>query len=191
MLVAIDPDQNDHAAFADALASHRGPLVISPFVVAELDYMIARDYGGDARLAFLDEVDRGAYRLEAFGAADFSRARTLMDAYSHLTGFGIADASNVVLAEPWRSPGGALRHHGYPHYRSAGLPSGRALRRSPFPHPPLRPLTVLRRHPVTLSGVLRKTVGLPCRPSVRERLRASSLSRISCSGRVSGFSPHP
>jgi uncharacterized protein len=68
-------------------------------VVAELDYMIARDYGGDARLAFLDEVDRGAYRLEAFGAADFSRARTLMDAYSHLTGFGIADASNVVLAE--------------------------------------------------------------------------------------------
>jgi uncharacterized protein len=107
VLVAIDPDQNDHAAFADALASHRGPLVISPFVVAELDYMIARDYGGDARLAFrlafLDEVDRGAYRLEAFGAADFSRARTLMDAYSHLTGFGIADASNVVLAKPWRS----------------------------------------------------------------------------------------
>jgi predicted nucleic acid-binding protein len=99
LLVASDPDQNDHAAFADALASHRGPLVISSFVVAELDYMIARNYGDGARLAFLDEVDRGAYRLEAFGSADFSRAREVMGAYPHLAGFGIADASNVVLAE--------------------------------------------------------------------------------------------
>jgi predicted nucleic acid-binding protein len=99
VLVAIDPVQNDHKVFANALQSHRGPLVISPFVVAELDYMIARDYGAESRSAFLDEVDRGAYRLEAFGAADFSRARELMGAYPHLSGFGIADASNVVLAE--------------------------------------------------------------------------------------------
>lgn len=99
LLVAIDPDQDNHAAFADALLNHRGPLVISPFVVAELDYMIARDYGDESRLAFLDEVDRGAYRLEPFGRADFSRARELMGAHPHLPGFGIADASNVVLAE--------------------------------------------------------------------------------------------
>jgi hypothetical protein len=30
---------------------------------------------------------------------DFSKARELMGAYPHLSGFGIADASNVVLAE--------------------------------------------------------------------------------------------
>jgi hypothetical protein len=35
---------------------------------------------------------RRAYGLEAFGAADYSRAREL------LSGFGIADASNVVPA---------------------------------------------------------------------------------------------
>lgn len=99
LLVALDPAQDDHGAFAEALTSHPGPLVISPFVVAELDYMIGRDYGEESRLAFLDEVDRGAYRLEAFGAADFSRARELTGAYPHLPGFGIADASNVVLAE--------------------------------------------------------------------------------------------
>ncbi len=99
LLVAIEPHQDDHKAFADALLTHRGPLVISPFVVAELDYMIARDYGAESRSAFLDEVDRGAYRLEAFGVADFSRTREIMGRYPHLPGFGIADASNVVLAE--------------------------------------------------------------------------------------------
>jgi hypothetical protein len=41
---------------------------------------------------------RRTYGLEAFGAADFSRARELLGACPHLSGFGIADASNVVLA---------------------------------------------------------------------------------------------
>lgn len=99
----MDPNQNDHQAFSKALTSHRGPLVISPFVVAELDYMILRSYGRPDQLAFLDEVDRGAYRLEPFRTRDFSRARKLMDDYEHLKGFGIADASNVVLAERYRT----------------------------------------------------------------------------------------
>lgn len=99
LLAAMDPNQNDHEAFRAALASARGPLIISPFVVAELDYMIARDYSREDQLAFLDEVNRGAYLLEPFAGADFARARELLDDYDYLTGFGIADASNVVLAE--------------------------------------------------------------------------------------------
>ena len=61
--------------------------------------MIACDYGRYDRLAFLDEVDRKAYRLEPFGDADFTRARRPLDDYGFMPGFGIADASNVVLAE--------------------------------------------------------------------------------------------
>lgn len=99
MIVALDPQQNDHQDFAKVLTSHRGPLIISPFVVAELDYMILSRYGKQDQLAFLDEVDRGAYSLEPFYAEDFARARELMDDYGHLPDFGIADASNVVLAE--------------------------------------------------------------------------------------------
>jgi uncharacterized protein len=73
--------------------------VISPFVVAELDYMLLRRYGKQDQLVFLDEVDRGAYLLEPFEAEDFARARKLLDDYDYLPDFGIADASNVVLAE--------------------------------------------------------------------------------------------
>src|SRR5215210_5707921 len=99
MIVALDPNQNDHQAFAEALTSHRGPLIISPFVVAELDYMLLRRYEREDQLAFLDEVNRGAYLLERFRQADFARARELLGDYDYLLGFGIADASNVVLAE--------------------------------------------------------------------------------------------
>jgi predicted nucleic acid-binding protein len=99
LIVALDPNQNDHEAFAQALTSHRGPLVISPFVVAELDYMLLRRYGKQDQLAFLDEVDRGAYLLEPFEAEDFARARKLLGDYDYLPPFGIADASNMVLAE--------------------------------------------------------------------------------------------
>lgn len=73
--------------------------MISPFVIAELDYMILRDYGRDDQLAFLEEVDCGAYTLEPFDEADFSRAWQLVSEHHYLTSFGIADASCVVLAE--------------------------------------------------------------------------------------------
>ena len=95
----MDPNQNDHEAFRQALESSRGPLIISPFMVAELDYLISRDYGRQDQLAFLDEVDRGAYLLEPFDTENFASARKLVDDYDYLPGFGIADASNVVLAE--------------------------------------------------------------------------------------------
>lgn len=61
--------------------------------------MILRDYGREGQLAFLQEVDRGAYRLESFDQANFSRTFELVGEYHHLVSFGIADASNVVLAE--------------------------------------------------------------------------------------------
>ncbi len=99
----MDPNQNGHADFREALQSAQGPLVISPFVVAELDYIILRDYGRRDQLAFLDEVNRGAYALVALGAKDFARARALLDDYDYLPGFGIADASNVVLAERYET----------------------------------------------------------------------------------------
>lgn len=98
-LAAVDPEQNDHDAFSEALTSYRGPLVISPFVVAELDYMILRDYGRENQLAFLEEVHRGAYQLELFDESSFSRAWEFVLEYRYLTSFGIADASCVVLAE--------------------------------------------------------------------------------------------
>jgi predicted nucleic acid-binding protein len=98
LLAAVDSDQQQHAEAAAALRKADGPLLLSPFVLAELDYLLATRVGVEAELALLDEVARGAYRLESFGAGDVAAARALVSKYRDLD-IGIADASIVVLAE--------------------------------------------------------------------------------------------
>jgi hypothetical protein len=50
------------------------------------------------KAALLDEVARGAYRLENFAVDDVERAAEIMRRYGDLQ-IGLADASIVVLAE--------------------------------------------------------------------------------------------
>jgi predicted nucleic acid-binding protein len=66
-------------------------------VLAELDYLLARHVGSQAQSALLEEIARGAYRLEPFGAADVKAAGEVIDRYVNLR-IGLADASLVVLA---------------------------------------------------------------------------------------------
>ena len=98
LLSAIDSSQRRHADTLAALRTARGPLLLSPFVLAELDYLLATRVSWEAELALLEEVARGAYRLEAFAAEDVAAARAVLDRYHDLH-IGLADASIVVLAE--------------------------------------------------------------------------------------------
>jgi uncharacterized protein len=98
VLSAIDSSQHRHADTVAALATARGPLLLSPFVLAELDYLLATRVSWEAELALLDEVARGAYRLEVFAAEDVATAHSVLERYHDLH-IGLADASIVVLAE--------------------------------------------------------------------------------------------
>ncbi|MHB8507492.1 MAG: PIN domain-containing protein [Candidatus Dormibacteria bacterium] len=97
LLAAIDSSQQRHQEAAAALLAARGPLLLSPFVMAELDYLLATRVGIDAELSFLDEVARGAYRLEPFAVEDVAAARSVVSQYRDAD-VGLADASIVVLA---------------------------------------------------------------------------------------------
>lgn len=98
LLSALDESQRYHPECAPVLGETSPPLLLSPFVLAELDYLLMRHVGHHAQSALLDEVARGAYQLEAFGAADVARAKAVIDRYPDLE-IGLADASIVVLAE--------------------------------------------------------------------------------------------
>ncbi|MCC6247988.1 MAG: PIN domain-containing protein [Rubrivivax sp.] len=98
LLAALDVSQRLHASCRAALESAKGPMLLSPFVLAELDYLLMRHVGAHAQAALLDEVVRGAYRLESFTADDVARAGDIMRRYGDLQ-IGLADASVVVLAE--------------------------------------------------------------------------------------------
>jgi len=102
LLAAIDSDQRMHEACADVIAKARAPLVLSPFVLAELDYLLATRVSVDAELALLDEVARGAYHLATFTAGEVATARKIVERYADLE-IGLADASIVVLAARHRT----------------------------------------------------------------------------------------
>ncbi|MCG3189229.1 MAG: Ribonuclease VapC26 [Burkholderiaceae bacterium] len=98
LLAAVDASQRWHAQCRAALEAASAPLLLSPFVLAELDYLLMRHVGPDAQAVLLDEVARGAYQLQPFGADDVARAREVMQRFGDLQ-IGLADASIVVLAE--------------------------------------------------------------------------------------------
>jgi predicted nucleic acid-binding protein len=102
LLSAIDGSQRHHADCVAALSKASPPLLLSPFVLAELDYLLSQHVGSDAQIALLDEVARGAYQLEPFGPADVAAARKVLEKYASLR-IGLADASIVVLAERHRA----------------------------------------------------------------------------------------
>jgi predicted nucleic acid-binding protein len=98
LLAALDASQRHHREAAASLAAARPPLLLSPFVLAELDYLIASRVGAAARDSLLDEVERGAYLLEPMTGADVARAKAIIQRYADLE-VSLADASIMVLAE--------------------------------------------------------------------------------------------
>jgi hypothetical protein len=97
LLAAIDSSQRFHRACADALAAATPPLLLSPFVLAELDYLLLTQVHAEAEWSLLAEVDRGVYRLEPFDRADVQAALAVLRQYREHA-VGLADASLVVLA---------------------------------------------------------------------------------------------
>jgi predicted nucleic acid-binding protein len=102
ILAALFPDQNRHVECARALLDATPPLIISPFVLAETDFLIQKFGGVDAEILFLAEIGRRAYELAHFDANDVEAARRIVTKYRTL-GIGLADASIAVLSARYRT----------------------------------------------------------------------------------------
>jgi uncharacterized protein len=98
LLAFFDTDEPDHQAVSAVLERASEPLVISPYVIAELDYLVASRLGTSAELAVLQELAGGAWDLPAIDAGELRRAVDVIDRYADQD-IGVADASNVLLAE--------------------------------------------------------------------------------------------
>ena len=98
LLAAFDPDERTHQACAAALAGSITQPVVSPFVIAELDYLITRKRGVSDELTALRHLAGGAYQIAEFGEVDLEQAAAVIENYRDLR-IGVADASIVVLAD--------------------------------------------------------------------------------------------
>jgi hypothetical protein len=129
LYAALDANEALHGRAVASLVAAAPPRVISPFVLAELDYLVSSRVGHRAQLALIDEVARGAYQLDPFSAEDASHARRIMERYADLQ-IGLADASVVVLASRHRTLD--LLCTDERHFRVLRGPGGRPFRLLPI-----------------------------------------------------------
>lgn len=102
LLAFFDSSEPDHESVSNALDDTTELLVVSPYVVAELDYLVATRIGVDAELAVLRELAGGAWELPAFGAPELEKTASIVEKYRDQD-IGVADASNVVLADRYHT----------------------------------------------------------------------------------------
>jgi predicted nucleic acid-binding protein len=98
IISALFADQNRHQACARAIREARPPRIITPFVLAEVDYLIQKFAGVATEIEFLREIADGAYELARFDESDIRQCMRIIEDYKDLN-IGLADASIVRWAE--------------------------------------------------------------------------------------------
>jgi predicted nucleic acid-binding protein len=102
LLALFNRTEPKHEAVARLVSRLDEPLVVPPYVVAEIDYLVATRVGVDAELAVLQELAGGAYTLAQIDADDLAQASAVITRYRDQA-IGVADASIVVLADRFRT----------------------------------------------------------------------------------------
>ena len=102
LVAYFDANEPDHDAVSRVIDGSDEVLVISPYVIAELDYLVATRVGVDAELEVLQELASGAWELAIFGVPDLDQAASVITKYRDQQ-IGAADASNVVLADRYQT----------------------------------------------------------------------------------------
>lgn len=97
LLALFNAGEPRHEDVRRAVEREPDPMVVSPYVVAEVDYLVATRLGVDAELRVLDELAGGAYHLAGMNEADLRAAARVVARYKDQE-IGVADASVVVLA---------------------------------------------------------------------------------------------
>jgi predicted nucleic acid-binding protein len=88
----------DHERCADLLESHDGELLLTPYVLTEACYLIAKHVSPDAEINLVEAVAAGDLVHAEFTQPDLARMAELMQQYRGFP-LGVADASVIALAE--------------------------------------------------------------------------------------------
>jgi predicted nucleic acid-binding protein len=98
LLCLYNSREPNHEAVRTVVADERGPLVVSPYVIAELDYLVATRWGVTQEAQVLAELSMPAYTLATIDRDDLQCCVEVVKKYADKQ-MGVTDASIVVLAE--------------------------------------------------------------------------------------------
>ncbi len=101
-LVGTIPKHPLYDAVREVLTGADQPPVVSPLVVAEIDYMVLEKAGVEQELAVIEDLTGGAYELPDIDLDDLRAARHLVAKHRGLR-IGLTDAVNAVLAERYET----------------------------------------------------------------------------------------
>lgn len=102
LLAYFDAQEPQHVAVASAIDAAEPPLVVSPYVIAELDYLVLTKHGPAAEHAVLTELTGGAWELAAMDRTRLTAATRIVEQYRDVP-IGVTDASNIVLAQAYQT----------------------------------------------------------------------------------------
>lgn len=102
LLLLFDDTEPRHDEARAWFEASPGPFVVSPYVVAEIDYLVATRFGTRSELAVLQELASGAWDLATVDDHDLAAAAEIVERYSDQS-IGVTDASLAVLAARHRT----------------------------------------------------------------------------------------
>jgi uncharacterized protein len=123
LLAAYDQQEPSGPAVRELLDAETGTLVVSPFVLAELDYMLLSRAGVQGELTLLNDLADDVYQVAAFTAQDAIRVAKLVEQYADLK-LGISDAHTMILAAPDRYGTTRVLTFDQRHFRAVKPPQG-------------------------------------------------------------------
>jgi hypothetical protein len=102
LFAAYNASQPEHREVLVAVEQVQGPLVVNPYVLTELDYLLRTRVGVDAEVGMLRDMATGAFDTVGLTSVDLEQAITLIERYRNRN-LGLADAANVVVAAQYRT----------------------------------------------------------------------------------------
>jgi uncharacterized protein len=123
LIAGYDDSDPDGPAVRELLDADAGSLIVSPFVLAEVDYMIMKRSGAAAELVLLEDLADGVYQVAEFTQLDAERVAELSRQYADLK-LGIADAHTMNLTRPDRYDTRRILTFDHRHFRAVKPPRG-------------------------------------------------------------------
>ena len=102
LLAYFDAGEPRHTDVAAAIDASDGLLVVSPYVIAEVDYLVLTRHGPEAERAVLAELTGGAWELAAMTRERLAMAARIVQRYADVP-IGVTDTSNIVLAREYQT----------------------------------------------------------------------------------------
>ena len=102
LVAAVNRRDSRHEECRRLLEQRAGELLVSPYVVAEVCWMVSSRIGAEAEANVIETVAAGELQQADVTAEDLRRTGKLLHRYRDLhggTGLSVADASTIALAE--------------------------------------------------------------------------------------------